>query len=70
MPFGLKIVPATFQRTMDNVLRGLQETHCLVYLDDIIVYSVSLQEHISKLRTVFDRIRQINLKVHLDKSEF
>ena len=70
MPFGLKTAPATFQRTMDNVLRGLQGIHCLVYLDDIIVYSVSLQEHISKLRTVFDRLRQTNLKIQLDKSEF
>lgn len=70
MPFGLKTAPATFQRTMDNVLRGLQGIHCMVYLDDIIVFSTSLQEHIQKLRTVFDRLRQTNLKVQLDKSEF
>lgn len=70
MPFGLKTAPATFQRAMDNVLRGLQGIHCMVYLDDIIVYSSSLQEHIDKLRLVFDRLRQTNLKVTLDKSEF
>lgn len=70
MPFGLKTAPATFQRTMDNVLRGLQGIHCLVYLDDIIIFSASLQEHLEKLRTVFDRLRQTNLKVQLDKSEF
>lgn len=70
MPFGLKTAPATFQRTIDNVLRGLQGIHCLVYLDDIIIYSSSLQEHIAKLRTVFDRLRKTNLKVQLDKSEF
>lgn len=46
LPFGLKTAPATFQRTMDSVLRGLQGLHCLVYLDDIIVYSSSLQAHI------------------------
>ncbi|CAK1593440.1 unnamed protein product [Parnassius mnemosyne] len=70
MPFGLKTAPATFQRTMDSVLRGLQGIHCMVYLDDIIVFSTSLEEHIQKLRTIFDRIRATNLKVQLDKSEF
>lgn len=38
MPFDLETAPATFQRTMNNVLRGLQGIHCLVYLDDIIIY--------------------------------
>lgn len=70
MPFGLKTAPATFQRAMDNVLRGLQGIHCLVYLDDIIVFSNSLQDHISKLRKIFDRLRKTNLKVTLDKCEF
>lgn len=70
MPFGLKTAPATFQRAMNNVLRGLQGIHCLVYLDDVIIYSASLQEHIDKLRTVFDRLRQTNMKIQLDKSEF
>lgn len=70
MPFGLKTAPATFQRAMDNVLRGLQGLHCLVYLDDVIIFSTSLQEHIDKLRAIFERFRKTNLKVQLDKSEF
>lgn len=70
MPFGLKTAPATFQRAMDNVLRGLQGLHCLVYLDDVIIFSKSLPEHVEKLRAVFDRFRQTNLKVQLDKSHF
>lgn len=70
MPFGLKTAPATFQRAMDNVLRGLQGLHCLVYMDDIIIYSTSMQEHIKDLRSIFDRLRKANLKVQLDKSEF
>lgn len=41
MPFGLKNSPATFQRVMDNILKGLQNKICLVYLDDIIIYSTS-----------------------------
>lgn len=70
MPFGLKTAPATFQRAMDSVLRGLHGIHCLVYLDDIIIFSNSLAEHIQKLRAVFDRLKSNNLKIQLDKSEF
>lgn len=70
MPFGLKNAPSTFQRVMNNVLRGLQNEICCVYLDDVIVYSTSLQEHINRLKLIFERFRQSNFKVQLDKSEF
>jgi len=56
IPFGLKNAPATFQRCMNNVLRELINKHCLVYLDDIIVFSTSLQN--------------ANLKLQLEKCEF
>lgn len=70
MPFGLKNAPATFQRVMDNILRGITNEMCAVYLDDIIVFSSSLQEHIEKLTAVFNRLRESNFKLQLDKSEF
>lgn len=70
MPMGLKNSPSTFQRVMDNVLRGLQNNICLVYLDDIIVYSTSLQEHMNNLEKVFQRLRESNFKIQMDKSEF
>lgn len=70
MPFGLKNAPSTFQRVMDDVLRGLQNEICLVYLDDIIIFSTSFQEHLERLRLVFNRLRDANLKVQLDKCEF
>lgn len=70
MPFGLKNAPSTFQRVMDNVLQDLQGKICLVYLDDIIVFSTSLQEHGENIRKVFHKLREANLKVQLDKSEF
>lgn len=70
MPFGLKNAPATFQRVMDNVLHELQGKCCLVYMDDIIIYSTSLQEHIVNLKKVFLKLREANFKVQLDKSEF
>lgn len=70
MPFGLKNAPATFQRVMDNVLKELINKICFVYMDDIIVFSTSLQEHLVNLKTVFQKLRESNLKVQLDKSEF
>lgn len=70
MPMGLKNSPSTFQRVMDNVLRGLQNVICLVYLDDVIVFSTSLQEHMNNLEKVFQRLRESNFKIQLDKSEF
>lgn len=70
MPFGLKTAPATFQRAINNVLRGLHGMHCLVYLDDVIIFSNNLTEHMYKLKKVFERFRVNNLKVQLDKSEF
>lgn len=70
MPMGLKNSPSTFQRVMDNVLKDLQNTVCLVYLDDIIVFSTSLQEHMVNLEKVFERLRESNFKIQMDKSEF
>lgn len=70
MPMGLKNSPSTFQRVMDNVLRGLQNEVCLVYLDDIIIFSTSLQEHVINLEKVFKRLRESNFKIQMDKSEF
>lgn len=70
MSFGLKNSPSTFQRVMDNILRGLQSEICFVYLDDIVIFSTSLQEHISRLRSIFERLREANFKIQLDKSEF
>src|SRR5699024_5863440 len=52
MPFGLKNAPATFSRLMKLVLTGLEGTQCFTYLDDIIVYASSLEEHNSKLKNV------------------
>ena len=55
MPFGLCNAPATFQRLMDQILEVLVRKICLVYLDDIIVYSKSKDEHLKHIQTVFER---------------
>jgi transposase InsO family protein len=69
MPFGLKSAPSTFQRLMNSVFLGLIGMRCFVYLDDIL-FGESLQEHNERLREVFDRLRQCNLKMEPDKCEF
>ena len=48
MPMGIKKAPATFQRLMDTVLKGMYGTEVFVYLDDIVVYAKSLEEHHKK----------------------
>ena len=63
MPFGLSNAPATFQRLMDLTLAGLQWSHCLVYLDDIIVMGRSFEEHLGNLNLVLEWLRDANLKV-------
>lgn len=70
MPFGLKTAPATFQRLMNNVLGDYINKICLVYLDDIVIFSTSLEEHLESLKLIFRRLEEVKLMVQLDKSEF
>ena len=49
MPFGLMNAPATFQHLMERVLAGLHWTTCLIYLDDILIFSATVQQHFSRL---------------------
>jgi len=67
MPFGLICAPSVFQRLMDLVLCGLTYETCLVYLDDIIVFSRDFDTHLSRLREIFTRLKGANLKVHIKK---
>ena len=70
MPMGLKGAPATFQHLMNLVLRGLHWSSVLVYLDDIIIFAPSFQEHQQRLREVFDRLREAGLKLKPSKCHF
>ena len=70
MPFGLKNAPATFQRVMDCILRDLVGICCFVYMDDIIIFSSSLQEHAKNLNQVLEKLKEAKLKIQLDKCEF
>jgi hypothetical protein len=61
MPFGLTGAPGLFQRLMENVLKGLQFEICLIYLDDVVIFSSSFNEHLQRLRLAFDRFRESGL---------
>lgn len=63
MPFGLSNSPTTFERLMESVLAGLQWGTCLVYIDDIIIFSDSIESHIDRLSDVLKRINQAGLKI-------
>ena len=70
VPFGLCNAPATFSRLMDRVLSGLHCETCLFYLDDIIAFSSTWEEHLARLRQVFERLRHANLKLGAEKCAF
>lgn len=71
MPFGLMNAPSTFQRMMDCVLRGLSWRTCLVYLDDIIVFTKgSVMQHVVEVAMVLQRLENAGLTLNLKKCEF
>lgn len=70
MPMGTKNSPATFQKLMNMALSGLTGTKCFVYLDDVVVYGASLEDHNKKLKDVFLRLREFNLKLQPRKCFF
>ena len=67
LSFGLANAPALFQRLMDLVLVGLTWEICLVYLDDVIIMSETFDEHLERLKVVFERLRTANLKLKASK---
>ena len=70
MPFGLCNAPATFQRLMERCMGEMNLRDCLIYLDDIIIFSSNFEEHLEKLQAVFQRLSNNNLKLKGSKCEF
>jgi len=70
MPFGLCNSPATFQRLMERCLHDLNLEQCLIYLDDIIVFAPTLEEHLVRLEAVFERLHRFGLKLKPSKCQF
>ncbi|CAL8111754.1 unnamed protein product [Orchesella dallaii] len=70
MPFGLKNAPASFQRMMDKVLGDYKWLFVLAFIDDIIIYSNSFEEHLEHLDLVFKRLLEFGFRIHPDKAQF
>ena len=68
LPFSLKYAHAEFQRVMDQVLCGLPFAR--YYIDDVIIYSKTPQEHVRHLQAVFERLRRWGLRLHHGKCNF
>ena len=70
MPFGLTNAPATFQWLMQSCLGNLHLCYYIIYLDDVIVFSKTLEEHVFRSRAVFEKLKQVGLKLKPSKCEF
>lgn len=65
MPFGLCNVPATFERLIETILRDIIGKFCSVYMDDVIIFSKTPEEHIEHLQIVFHKLQEAGLKLSL-----
>lgn len=70
MPFGLTNAPAQFQAYINQILAGLIDIICVVYLDDILIFSDTEEEHVQHVREVLRRLRKARLFVKLGKCEW
>ncbi|XP_038973019.1 uncharacterized protein LOC120105044 [Phoenix dactylifera] len=70
MPFGLCNAPATFMRLMNDALRPYIDDFVIVYLDDILIYSRSWEEHLTHVRKVFELLEKYQLRLNQKKCEF
>ena len=68
MPSGLCNTPVTFQRLMQKTLARLG-AFCSLYIDDVIAFSQSIEEHLDHLSQVFNRLRKVGLKLHPGKCQ-
>ena len=70
MPFGLTNAPATFQRALDTILSPFKWKTCLVYIDDIVIFSNTVEEHIRHVDEVFTTLRQAGVTLKISKCRF
>lgn len=70
IPMSIKNAPATFHRSMDTMLKGMLGVEAFVYLDVVIIYLETSEEHDKKARRLFKRLRKANLKLQPNKCYF
>ena len=62
-PFGLKNTPSEFQRYMETILHDYRDEFCIPYLEDVIVYSRTFDEHVEHMRQVIQRLQEHGMKL-------
>jgi hypothetical protein len=70
MPFGLTNAPASMQSLVNDVLREFLDQFCVAYLNDILIYSETKEQHIGHVKQVLHALQQRHLLVKLEKCEF
>lgn len=70
MPFGLTNAPSIFQSLLNELLRELLRRGVLVFFNDILVYSATLEQHLELLEQVFEKLRKNGMKVKMSKCSF
>ncbi len=70
LPFGLKNAPAAFQRAMNHILKEHIGKICHVYIDDIIIFSNSFEEHMAHVKLILDTLKAANLRAKLSKCKW
>ena len=70
MPFGLKNAPPTFQRMMNEILKDWLDEFVVVYIDDIMIYSKTFEEHLEHIEKILKKLREVNLMLKLSKCKW
>ena len=70
LPYGISNSPASFQRLMDNVLRNLIGPECWIFIDDLLIFSNTIEEHARRISNVLERFEKANLQLQPTKCVF
>jgi len=70
MPFGLCNAPSTFQSMINDQFRDMLDVGVIAYMDDILIYTETVEEHVALVRRVMERLRKARLWVSIKKSSF
>ena len=64
LPFGLVNALASFQSLMAGIFRNMTQDYVLAYIDDLLIYSQNMQDHLKHLQNIFNKLKQANLRLN------